>query len=153
VYPGQSITASPSGGGSPTPPAGDDTGDAYFVSTGSCGQPGQDPCSPPPDGGEYRYSFQYINQSHNDASDILGCTWDWGDGTVQSYGPGASECQFNNNSPVHTYPKADPELPYPQSCLFPHQKLYTVTLTMNVKDGSPPPYTKIAGAPYCKPKN
>jgi hypothetical protein len=153
VYPGAPITL-PNVAVTPpsSPPDDDPDGDAFFISTGSCGHVGEDPCPAPPADGEYRYSYQFINQSSNAAA-ILGCTWDWGDDTVQNFGPTAPECQFGQRSPAHTYAKLDTELPYPDSCAYANQKTYTVTLTMRLDGFTPPPYTKKAGVPYCKPKN
>jgi hypothetical protein len=152
VYPGLPVAVTPSEDDtSVTPPDDEDDGDAFFTSPGACGKPGLPACPEIPADGRYRYTYQYKNESMNDPSKILGCTWDWGDGTVETFGPTASQCQYGNQSNVHVYAKLPDEQPYPDSCLIPDRPVYTVKLTMRIKDVSPDPvYTKLAITPYCK---
>ena len=130
---------------------GDNSGDAFFNNGGTgaptCGVSiGLPPCNTINPNGYYEYTWSVVNQSQNDPSLILGCTWDWGDGTVQTFGPSAPECQYGTKI-KHVFPRVDPEGTYPDSC---NKVKYKATLTMRVAGVTPDPsYSSYAVEPYC----
>lgn len=112
------------------------------IGGGGCGGAGQPVCPGPPVGGSYHYSLTLTNNSNNPPSEITSCSWNWGDGSPVQTLPGTDpSCQYKGISPLHTYPKINPEPAYPTACpnvagAGMYMKVYTVTLTVTMGGNS-----------------
>jgi Tfp pilus assembly protein PilX len=103
------------------------------------------PTDGPPPGGSYHYNLQLQNVSKNSSSAVVGCTWDWGDGTIQNLPASDPACQQGQWSDVHIFPKLA-EQPYPLSC---DSTGYRVILTMHLSNGQNPQDYRDMYLPFC----
>ncbi|HEX8182298.1 MAG TPA: hypothetical protein VF575_01705 [Candidatus Saccharimonadales bacterium] len=144
-----SATSTPSASSGPSPsPSPAPRGQAEFTNNSNCGGAFYPPCPPPPANGRYIYYAQYTNISLNDPSIVIGCTWNWGDGTVERLPANDTRCQYGQRSSRHLYAVPAGELPYPQQCSA--RTVYRVTLVMHLINGvNTPPYSSSAVMPVC----
>ncbi len=133
VPPAPTATAPPSGR-----PA------AAAIDRGPCGNAGQPSCGGA-SSGYYKYDIGFINRSDNDPDMIDYCVWDWGDGTDSGRLTG-SACRQGAYSPVHTYPRANPEPAYPLHCW---KMIYTVKFLIYMRDGANGVDQRVIGMPNC----
>lgn len=86
-------TGAPTGGGD-----GDATiGQCTDLTDPLCQNSNGDPNAPP-----FRWSNTFTNLSNNNPSTVQDCTWDWGDGTSNTYPASHPACTFNGKI-VHDY--------------------------------------------------
>lgn len=104
--------------------------------------------------GKYGYFVTLYNKSLDPVGiSIIGCTWDFGDGTpiVSRL---AANCHFGD-SVVHQYPPIDEVAnPWPTACLFnttaaPPRDKYTATLVQSFSNGTKATTTVNTGVPNC----
>ncbi len=125
----------------PAPPGSPATGMADILTnpciidvlTGAC------VASPTP---TYHWIRYFINYSQNPGLSVVGCRWDWGDGTPPEINNG---CNFGDNI-SHTFPITPGLPPVPAACgTIP----YSVVLTMYLSNGNSPTKTTVKNMPAC----
>jgi prepilin-type N-terminal cleavage/methylation domain-containing protein len=127
-----SDSSDPGGGSGPTGGAG--------IGSAPC-DPSDPTCDDGPSpGGSYDWSDEFQNTSPSGQA-VLGCSWDWGDGTVTTN-------VFCNSGDIidHTFVSKPTPDPYPADCqIYP----YTVTLTEHLANGLNPTDTYHDDLPTC----
>jgi Tfp pilus assembly protein PilX len=95
-------------------------------------------------GGSYHFNKTFLNSSNNIPSQVIGCRWDFGDGTSQD----DVKCLFGQ-SINHTYPTPTPLPAYPAACFAPYRRNYVVTLTVDSSDGTTKSDSRTVVMPNC----
>lgn len=138
------------------PPAGGgdsaDLGSTSCADTGSCGAPGAS---------TYHYTISLtVNSSTVPIGNIQSCTWDWGDGTVETFTPATGACEVGEHE-THVYMTAAERaaLPaYPDACPLGSVpgagglgRNYSVVFTIHTTTGGTVTTTRSPYVPACWP--
>ncbi len=124
------------------PPSGGGSGLADATSLSCVVDPITGVCPPyvNPNPPQYYFDQTYTNTSDTGGLAVLGCTWDWGDGTI----PDTISC---NPGDINTHGYSMPGLPpYPAAC---GMDPFTLTLTVKLSNGTSPVKKITPIAPKC----